>query len=335
MVSSVESKAHEARRKLTWRPRFGLFQELENGIRFDGGVEEAEGKSYPKFGNFLCNATLSDGSVRANITFSNTQKPGTCAFIIRDNAETGAFLCAGLGGPGVAYTVRAFDGRQWHDIRSVGDFRSIQSDRSYRLAVVVGGGRVELSVDGILLLRTQIPAQLPASQVGLWCQSESAVTVTDFEVESRPPTAFVIMQFTEPYDELYRDVIAPVCLEHGILAVRADETYGPGLILADVVGRIVDSTLIIAEITPVNQNVFYELGYAHALQKPTILIASRAKDLPFDVSGFRTLFYENSIGGKGKIEAELRKHLRAIMSQWSFSASGNGAGSSVERRDVA
>jgi nucleoside 2-deoxyribosyltransferase len=59
--------------------------------------------------------------------------------------------------------------------------------------------------------------------------------------------------------------------------------------------------------------VFYELGYAHALRKPTILLADSSKDLPFDVRGYRCIFYENSIGGKRKVEEQLRKHLEAIL----------------------
>jgi hypothetical protein len=56
------------------------------------------------------------------------------------------------------------------------------------------------------------------------------------------------------------------------------------------------------------------VGYAHARGKPTILIADRGiEKLPFDVSPFRTLFYENSIDGKRRIEEGLRKHIKAIL----------------------
>jgi nucleoside 2-deoxyribosyltransferase len=73
------------------------------------------------------------------------------------------------------------------------------------------------------------------------------------------------------------------------------------------------SEVIIAEITPVNQNVFYELGYAHALGKPTILLAERGKQLPFDVSGYRVLIYDNTIAGKRQVEDGLKKHLNSIL----------------------
>jgi nucleoside 2-deoxyribosyltransferase len=96
-------------------------------------------------------------------------------------------------------------------------------------------------------------------------------------------------------------------------AKRADEVYGPGVIIADIVKQIVESKLIIAEITPANPNVYYEIGYAHALGKPTILIAEKATELPFDVSPFRVLFYENTIAGKKRIEDGLRRHLESIL----------------------
>jgi len=54
------------------------------------------------------------------------------------------------------------------------------------------------------------------------------------------------------------------------------------------------------------------LGYAYALNKPTILIAEKGTKLPFDLYPFRTLFYENSIAGKKKLEDGLRNHLKAI-----------------------
>ena len=82
--------------------------------------------------------------------------------------------------------------------------------------------------------------------------------------------------------------------------------------IADIVRQIVDARAVVADITPSNPNVFWEVGYAYALRKPTILIAERGTQLPFDVSPFRTLFYDNTIAGKARIEEGLRKHLAAI-----------------------
>ena len=86
--------------------------------------------------------------------------------------------------------------------------------------------------------------------------------------------------------------------------------------MQDIIQGLTESHVVIAEITPPNPNVFYELGYSHALHKPTILLADReATTLPFDLSGYRVIFYDNTIRGKGSVEADLRQHLAAILGE--------------------
>jgi hypothetical protein len=121
------------------------------------------------------------------------------------------------------------------------------------------------------------------------------------------------MQFTEDFNALYTEVIKPVCEEFGYEAVRADDIYTSGLIIREITQNIQDASVIIADITPNNQNVYCEVGYAHGLNKATILLSDRKQErLPFDISGFRTLFYENSISGKSQVEESLRKHLLSL-----------------------
>ena len=56
-----------------------------------------------------------------------------------------------------------------------------------------------------------------------------------------------------------------------------------------------------------------EVGFAHGIKKPTILLSDRARDkLPFDISAIRTIFYDNTIRGKKNVDERLRKHLEAI-----------------------
>ena len=112
---------------------------------------------------------------------------------------------------------------------------------------------------------------------------------------------------------MYLSVIKSVCAEFGIAALRADEIYGPGVIVQDIVDQVISAQLVIADISVVNANVYFEVGYALATRKPIILLAKKDTSLPFDVSGFRVLFYEDSIGGKAKVEDGLRKHLTAIV----------------------
>jgi len=51
--------------------------------------------------------------------------------------------------------------------------------------------------------------------------------------------------------------------------------YNAGLIIEDITPSIQEASIIIADITPDNPNVFYEVGYAHGIKKPTILLSER------------------------------------------------------------
>lgn len=50
--------------------------------------------------------------------------------------------------------------------------------------------------------------------------------------------------------------------------------------------------VLVAELTTRNPNVFYELGIAHALQKPVVLVSATDKDVPFDLQHVRAIYYE-------------------------------------------
>lgn len=55
------------------------------------------------------------------------------------------------------------------------------------------------------------------------------------------------------------------------------------------------------------------MAYAHAINKPTIRLCDRKRErLPFDISGFRTLFYDNTIAWKTAVETSLKKYLDAL-----------------------
>ena len=166
------------------------------------------------------------------------------------------------------------------------------------------------------MLDAVLPFALPHGQTGIWAKGLFNISFSDYDVEPEVPKLFVIMQFSAPFDELYSDVIKPAAEDLGFTVARADDTYGPGIIIADIEQSILEAKAVIADITPLhNPNVFWEVGYAHALRKPLILLAERDTVLPFDVSPFRTLFYDNTIPGKSRIEEGLRRHFLAIKAE--------------------
>jgi hypothetical protein len=173
-------------------------------------------------------------------------------------------------------------------------------------------------VDGVEIGRhTLAVPSLSGNPCGIFCGTHGTISFRNISVEATAPRAFVAMQFEPPeYEALFNDVIEPICRASGLKADRASATYMPGLIIEDIKRQITESRLVIAEITPANPNVYYEVGYADALNKPLILIADRKEgQKPFDVRAYRTIFYENSIGGKKRIETDLREYIKNIMSQ--------------------
>ena len=145
-----------------------------------------------------------------------------------------------------------------------------------------------LEVDSVQVLEHVLETPLPQGQFGLYAWRKTSVEFTNTSISDEPGTVLVVMQFSDPYHDLYTDVITRVTKDYKLRAYHAGEVFGPGVILDDIVRGIIDAKIVIAEITEPNQNVFYELGYAHALKKPTVLLAERGK-LPFDVSGYRCL----------------------------------------------
>ncbi len=55
---------------------------------------------------------------------------------------------------------------------------------------------------------------------------------------------------------------------------------------------ITGAKVLVAELTTKNPNVFYELGLAHALKKPVVLVSSNEKDVPFDLQPIRVIYYD-------------------------------------------
>ena len=75
-------------------------------------------------------------------------------------------------------------------------------------------------------------------------------------------------------------------------AVRADaDLYGTGKIIDQIWHGINSARVLVAELTNRNPNVLYELGLAHALHKPVVLVCSNEADVPFDLRHVRVIYY--------------------------------------------
>jgi len=196
---------------------------------------------------------------------------------------------------------------------AAGSLENYKLGEPIRFKIMIQGSQVRLLINDIEMCSAIVPIKDSALEFEI--SSNDDFEISDISVySSSSKSAFVVMQFSKEYNELYEEVIKPVIKEFGYECKRADEIYTSTPILEDIRQSIKESSVVVAEITPDNPNVFYELGYSQAINKPIILLCdrSRGNKLPFDISGIRTIFYENKIVGKKSVEDNLRMFLKKI-----------------------
>jgi hypothetical protein len=117
----------------------------------------------------------------------------------------------------------------------------------------------------------------------------------------KAPPCFVIGPIGEEgsperrHSDLLLNAVIKQVLQHsdlGYIVKRADEDADPGMIGDRVVTDIIHADLVVADLTDLNPNAFYELGIRHSTERPTIHIARAGTVLPFDNVAHRTIFVD-------------------------------------------
>jgi hypothetical protein len=269
----------------------------------------------------LAKARAKTGSVCTTAMLTD-KKRGCAGVVFGYSATKQSGLFCSVGGWDSLYVLGAFQlDAGAVSLHRMGSRSNLLANRDYRIQISLQGIEVTLTVDDVEIFSYRLQSPPSGNQVGLYAYGDNAIEFKSLELVQERPRAFIVMPFKEPYDSLWNDVIKKVAEEEdiGFYASRADELTGP-VILEDITSSIRTADVVVAEVTPpspreYNPNVFYEVGYAHALGIPTVLLVERSKlggSLPFDTSGFRHIFYEDAISGKKKVEENLRKHLRRI-----------------------
>lgn len=118
-------------------------------------------------------------------------------------------------------------------------------------------------------------------------------------IKCPPPTndCFIVMPFAKEYDSLYASIVQAITT-HQLHPHRLDITR-PGVnFIEDIVRATRSARLVVAVCSPEpdtgkpNPNVMYELGMAHALGKPTIILTTDLEKLPADLRTHYALQYD-------------------------------------------
>jgi len=132
------------------------------------------------------------------------------------------------------------------------------------------------------------------------------------EAANKVKLIFVAMPFHKRFTDTFWVAMVPAAERVGAACKRLDKAAFSGDIINTMKSWIKSCDAVIADISGSNPNVLYEVGYAHALGKPTIhLCSSPLKKLPFDVSTWPTLQYE--IGQVSRLTPKLARHLKGLL----------------------
>lgn len=115
-------------------------------------------------------------------------------------------------------------------------------------------------------------------------------------------TCFVIMPIADMdgyeaghFTRVYEHLIKPACLKAGYIPHRADLVAASNYIIIDILRKIVESDLVICDLSGRNPNVLYELGVRQAFNLPTVLIKDQITPRIFDIQGLRCADYRHSL----------------------------------------
>jgi hypothetical protein len=127
-------------------------------------------------------------------------------------------------------------------------------------------------------------------------------------------TCFVIMPFGGYFDTYFDDIYVPAIEKAGLCPTKADDLFRPSPIINDIWQFTKDARLVLADLSKKNPNVFYELGLAHSLSKPAILVTESIADVPFDLQSLRVLIYDKALPNWGaKLADSITNSIKEVL----------------------
>jgi hypothetical protein len=138
-------------------------------------------------------------------------------------------------------------------------------------------------------------------------------------------TVFLISQIG-PHDSDIRKradvvcdrLIKPIVGEFDLTIVRSDRDPTPGVVTSQILRSILEASVVIADLTGKNANVFYEVAFAQSFGKPIVMLVDDPDNLPFDTRNERTIRlggHEGPIGFEDGVAAQdrLREALQIVL----------------------
>lgn len=92
-------------------------------------------------------------------------------------------------------------------------------------------------------------------------------------------------------DKLEEYILKPALIKNGYTLTRADRLNVSGIITSQIIREISTADVVVADITDLNPNVFYEMGIRHATRRPIVHVRLKGAPIPFDTAAMRAFDY--------------------------------------------
>ncbi|CCF05372.1 hypothetical protein KZA05_14500 [Bacillus amyloliquefaciens] len=110
-------------------------------------------------------------------------------------------------------------------------------------------------------------------------------------------------------------VIVPILDELGFQTAVAHRMTNGGSITNQLINRILEDDLVIANLTGLNPNVMYEVAVRHAIRKPIVHVCEHGTKLPFDLGAERTIFFANDMMGVIEVQGVFKKYVESALEE--------------------
>lgn len=123
---------------------------------------------------------------------------------------------------------------------------------------------------------------------------------------------FIIMPFKEEWsNRVFNKHLRPSIESLGLQCLRSDMRNGQ-VVIEDIWTSICQASFLIADVTGQNPNVMYELGIAHTLGKPVLMLTQNLEKIPFDMRHLRHEEYEYSMDGLDDLNGKLIEKIKGF-----------------------
>ena len=137
-------------------------------------------------------------------------------------------------------------------------------------------------------------------------------TSNKIELQSKQDFCFVIMPFKKNFFRLYENCIKPTLEHNGFEAINAGDLYYPTPFNEDIKKYIKMARFVIADVTNDVPNVLYELGFAHAADKETVIITQDENYVSSDFKHVRYFKYDDDKRGWNLLKETLNEVISSI-----------------------